>query len=541
MEQKDLSKKTSQSLDGKSMTRIPSTLCHSGLFLFCSVLFVPFLFISCGSSSKLLPLHQGIFKKEASKEAIVLAVDVPYKVLEIAKDEKMSFYPWLLWAIRAGSYVATNNKYVIIDGQTVLSYARARGINPVVQYVSQYDEAAIDHLAFDDSDIDKLCIVANELGASYLIRARLLKTETKIKEGNSVPFLTGQIQFSGKPFAIEVTREVTIEFTVYQSSTRKILFTREFNSQATATWPNTSNADDKVSVNIASALLSTLSSQHREPSTKKVAETTVPIGKTVVLGRAMFRDGRTVKSTFERQCEITLESITTIGGNLLRFDFTLWNQTEERVHISLNRTREGKLDTYIVDNFNVRYFSTSSSLSEYSFHIRAEEKKEFYFVFPVPVSTVRSLSFHSSWDVRTYNLNETCTIEFKEIPMDFHSLLMGTSQQNENKTAEDFYSDQAFIEPELNEWEPIGGWQAWINNLEYPIAARKARIQGEVKWRGFWNEEGHLLKVEILKDIGGGCAEAVERALRKTPFKPVVRNGKGVKFTMTVNTPFKIQ
>lgn len=411
MEQKDLSKKTSPFLG----VRRRSYVHYKSFFLDLRLAFFSLLLtsisISCSSSSKLPALHQGVFQKSPGKAAIVIVIDVPYKVMQIGKDEKMSFYPWILWAFRASSYVQ-GNKYVMFDAQTIISQARIRGIPPVVQY----GETWVDHLAFHETDSDRLCIIADELGASYLIRARLVKSDIKIKEESSKSILPSvSLQISGKTFET-VTRDVTVEFTVYDPATRKILLTKEFNSTETASWPKSSSADDKVSINIASALLSTLSSfQQSQFTTRKETETTISIGKTVVLGRSMFRNSSPVRSTFEPQCEITLNSVTKIGTNLLRFDLSLWNKTEERVYISFKRNNENKLDTYIVDNFNVRYFSTSSSLNKYTFQIRGEEKKSFYFVFPVPVLTVRSVAFYSTWEVRTYNLNETSIIEFKDI------------------------------------------------------------------------------------------------------------------------------
>jgi hypothetical protein len=364
----------------------------------------------------LLPLHYGVFKKDIDKKAIVLAVDVPFKILKIAKDRNISFYPWILQALRAGSYIATNNKFVIIDGQTVQSFASERNVKLVVQNTFQNGIQLINHLAFDDSDFERLCAIANDLGASYLIKAKLIKSETDIKEGNSVPFLLGgSIQFSGKPFAIEMTREVTVEFVVYETLTRKILFTKEFNSRETGKWPNTNNADNRVAKNISSALLSHLSFQKNGNVPKNIIDTTITVGKTVVLGRAKFYQGIAIKGTFIPECEITLISVSTIENKYLRFDFTIWNKTQEKLRVSAKQNIENKFDTYIIDNFNVRYYSISSSLNDSPFQIRAEEKKSFYFVFPVPISTTSSVSFYSTFDFQINNLNQLQTIELKNI------------------------------------------------------------------------------------------------------------------------------
>lgn len=64
-------------------------------------------------------------------------------------------------------------------------------------------------------------------------------------------------------------------------------------------------------------------------------------------------------------------------------------------------------------------------------------------------------------------------------------------------------------------------------NLQYPEAAKKKKIEGNVYAKFVVTEDGSIINIAILRDIGGGCGEEVVRILSTMPkWKPGMQNGK---------------
>ena len=87
---------------------------------------------------------------------------------------------------------------------------------------------------------------------------------------------------------------------------------------------------------------------------------------------------------------------------------------------------------------------------------------------------------------------------------------------------------------------PIGGIQAIQDLIVYPEIARRAGIEGKVYVLAYVNEEGNVIKTEILKDIGGGCDEAAEYAVKHTKFSPGKQRGKPVKVKVSVPIIYRL-
>ncbi|MDP4173776.1 MAG: energy transducer TonB [Bacteroidota bacterium] len=67
--------------------------------------------------------------------------------------------------------------------------------------------------------------------------------------------------------------------------------------------------------------------------------------------------------------------------------------------------------------------------------------------------------------------------------------------------------------------QPVGGYEALINKVEYPELAVKANMEGDVLAKVTIGYDGNVEKVELLKSLGGGCDEAVINAIKDTKFK----------------------
>ncbi len=88
--------------------------------------------------------------------------------------------------------------------------------------------------------------------------------------------------------------------------------------------------------------------------------------------------------------------------------------------------------------------------------------------------------------------------------------------------------------------EPVEGLANLMKKINYPQIARSAGIEGRVIAMAYINEEGRVDDVKIIKGIGGGCNEEVEKVLKATEFKPGQKEGKPVKVKLTMSFVFKL-
>lgn len=88
--------------------------------------------------------------------------------------------------------------------------------------------------------------------------------------------------------------------------------------------------------------------------------------------------------------------------------------------------------------------------------------------------------------------------------------------------------------------EPVDGLANLMKKINYPQIARSAGIEGRVIAMAYINEEGGVDDVKIIKGIGGGCNEEVERVLKSSKFKPGQKEGKPVKVKLTLSFVFKL-
>lgn len=78
-------------------------------------------------------------------------------------------------------------------------------------------------------------------------------------------------------------------------------------------------------------------------------------------------------------------------------------------------------------------------------------------------------------------------------------------------------------------------------NLRYPAAARENGIEGKVVLQFVVDESGKISDLQVVRDIGGGCAEEAERVVRNMPpWKPGKQNGNAVKVYFKLPVTFKL-
>ncbi len=117
------------------------------------------------------------------------------------------------------------------------------------------------------------------------------------------------------------------------------------------------------------------------------------------------------------------------------------------------------------------------------------------------------------------------------------SLLISKTVLAQSSPSEDEgYLAFATTMPELE-----GGMAELVKKLTYPEVAKKTRLEGKVYALAYVNETGNVDKVKIIKGLGGGCDEEVEKVLGKSKFKPGQHEGKNVKVKTTISVAFKLK
>ncbi len=89
--------------------------------------------------------------------------------------------------------------------------------------------------------------------------------------------------------------------------------------------------------------------------------------------------------------------------------------------------------------------------------------------------------------------------------------------------------------------ELIGGLAAIQKNIRYPEIAKRAGIEGKVYVKAYIDENGDVVKTEVVKGIGAGIDEAAQDAILKTKFKPGMQRGKNVKTQVMIPIQFKLE
>lgn len=97
------------------------------------------------------------------------------------------------------------------------------------------------------------------------------------------------------------------------------------------------------------------------------------------------------------------------------------------------------------------------------------------------------------------------------------------------------------------EYEPefpggMGVLHAFLKeNIRYPEAARKNRIEGKVYVTFIVEKDGSITHAKILHDIGGGCGQEAIRVVNSMPrWKPGKQRGKPVRVQFNLPVQFKL-
>lgn len=108
-------------------------------------------------------------------------------------------------------------------------------------------------------------------------------------------------------------------------------------------------------------------------------------------------------------------------------------------------------------------------------------------------------------------------------------------KKDENEEADVFVAYDT--PPELK-----GGYEFIRKNLKYPDMARQAGIEGKVLIKAVIDENGNVMRAEVLKEDGNvGFGQAAVDVVMKCKFSPAKQRDKSVKVAITLPITFKLK
>ena len=131
-------------------------------------------------------------------------------------------------------------------------------------------------------------------------------------------------------------------------------------------------------------------------------------------------------------------------------------------------------------------------------------------------------------------------VEFEETELDLSEELGAPPPSFEEEKTKVIDEEPVYFVAVEEMPQPIGGIQAIHDLIVYPEIAKRAGIEGKVYILAYLNEEGEVVKTEVIKGIGGGCDEAAEFAVRKTKFSPGRQRGRAVKVKVMIPIIFRL-
>jgi protein TonB len=87
---------------------------------------------------------------------------------------------------------------------------------------------------------------------------------------------------------------------------------------------------------------------------------------------------------------------------------------------------------------------------------------------------------------------------------------------------------------------PKGGLQTIMKNVVYPSEAKEQGIEGKVFIKAIVNQDGKVIKAEVIKSANKLLDEAAVKAIKKTEFVPATKNNKSVKAEVIIPINFKL-
>ncbi len=351
--------------------------------------------------------------QQRAKRGLILFSEVPLRWVRVSDQDSVPLYPWM-WKALQKATEHDKSSFALVDGTALLARLSAHNIEPVAAYFdNKHHDVA--HLAFYDDQMTGLSAVGQELGAAFLLRARLVANEAHVRHYREKRL--GPLVMQGN--FTEVARTMSVELTVYDVAANRVAFTRAFSSTDTS---GAGKADDRVSERIAAGILLALAAPQTaqsggggEAGAGGADSAVATVDRTATVETVVTSNGGTVK-TGVPSYRVTLQRVVLLG-NLLRFDMALWNTTEEDVRAVLRRDPQNEIEAYIVDSLRIRTRAVSTSLENTMLQARPGEKVAFYVVFPVPGTNLKRVSVASLWILRSPTSTQAVSVSVANVAL----------------------------------------------------------------------------------------------------------------------------
>lgn len=80
-----------------------------------------------------------------------------------------------------------------------------------------------------------------------------------------------------------------------------------------------------------------------------------------------------------------------------------------------------------------------------------------------------------------------------------------------------------------------------LDNIEYPNVAKTQNIEGTVQLTFIVEKNGFVSNIKAVKAVNGGCTEEAIRIINLLKWKPAEKNGKYVRYKMTLPITFSLK
>lgn len=349
---------------------------------------------ACSTHTLLKEPYQG----PADGLALLVFEEMPFQSIATGlADGSITFYQWIYQSFRN----KTNPNIHLFDDKAVIRFAEEYGVQLYGNYANNNPKFKVINLAFDEAQIDDLCKMAEDLGATHIIKARLIEDETTVIPKNQISL--GPVVLTGN-FS-QTTRSIKVEFTVYNVNKGELLFSKEFG--ATTTSLSSLLAGLKIREHLVSLLLATIPPEPGKPTVSNYSNREYP--------QASFKE---IRAEIPNTGGATLVGVDvdTLENNWLAFGINFRNAVKENIRIRFKSTMN-KLDTYIKDSHGAQYYANSSSSESDTIEVKSEDESDFYFVFPKPAAPVRQVDMFTTWEIETSQGTHTLTLTFKDVPL----------------------------------------------------------------------------------------------------------------------------
>lgn len=346
---------------------------------------------------------------------LVFADDPPNVIGQVPGNERgRYFYKWAYYAFR----LCSPKEVWLCSEDLVATEAQRQGLAPSI--LQHYRK--IEHLAFKSEEIPKLCDFAASLGATHVVRVRLLDMNSSTQRETRTTQKPTGITIGSVTF-LESTRTTTsvmdvttatmrIRCHTYQTSDGTLLFEQDFDLYDKSAFAFNAANNANLKKNFVAGVLREIESR-----TSLASRSAQPGSGSRPVNLAMevwLREYATDGSYSLTDVGPQLTSIERIDQNL-KLNFTVRNSMRGDLHIAFQEGRNGRPEAFLRDEAGATHYAASTSVQGNQVSFRPGERKNFYFVVPLQSSAVKAVNFFAEWSYRSQSQQESAHLRFPNI------------------------------------------------------------------------------------------------------------------------------